>query len=251
MPTLQDVFRYDQTQAAPGDMSTMFGYYSQTPDAIIQGLIDQGVISQIVQEYSNEGGAGTMATNQVDWSRLPERGVPGLLPEGQWWVPALSQDNLINKDMVYNDPNYGMLSSSSNQKVNQRDLYDLIGPIFAAALTMGAGSLAGGLGAATAVAGDAYLPGALYGAAGAGATSTPWYLSTGLNVAKQLGEEKPQKPTPAPTYPGTSIPFDFMPNMYGNASGTPPTAPTGNAPVATGLVPNAYENSYGLNQVVT
>lgn len=253
MPTLQDVFRYDQTLAnKPGDMSTSFGYYSQNPDAVIQDLIDQGIISQIVQEYSNESGAGTIATNQVDWSRLPERGKPGLLPQGQWWVPALSQDNLINPGMIYNDPNYGMLTSSSNLKANQRNWMDWLGPAFAAALTMGAGSLAGGLGAMTAVAGDAFLPGALYGA---GAASTPWYLSTGLNVAKQLGADKPEapKPQPVPTHPGTSIPFDYMPNMFGNASGTPTAAPTGNAPVATGIVPNAYENSnnYGFNQVVT
>lgn len=263
---LQNIFGYGGVQVDPGTLLTGV-------DPKMQELIDQGIISQTSRDYMNEGGEGNLTMNNVDWSRLPAMGPSSAAGFGLHWVTAANPDQLVDRSKIYNDPNYGPLTYSQNLKADHGDWQDYIGPAIMALVTMGAGALpAFGAGAATsaaaagvgALAGDAFMPGALSGFYGA--ASTPWYVSAGLDAAKAIGgaggsstggssaAQQKAAPTLVPTYPGTTLPMTFNPTNFGNSSGTPPVVPTGSAPVATNLVPDAYgasNASVGYNQVYT
>ncbi len=166
---------------------------------LMQSLIDNGTIGQTQQTYSNESGSGTLAQNNVDFTKgtLPTMGPAGVtLPSGQHWISAEGA-NLINPSMVYDDPNYGKITTSVNDKINQTNGYDMIGPIFAALLTAGAGwaaapAIAGAeLGAGAGAAGAGWGAGvggtALSGAAGSALGTAGQALMQLPNAARSLG----------------------------------------------------------------
>jgi hypothetical protein len=183
-------------------------------------------------------------------------------------MPAGTPDTLIDPSMVYEDPNYGLLTPTFNQKVNRSNWLDLLGPLVMGAITFGAGALAGGAGAV--------------GAAAAGtASSAPWYMSSGLSIARQLGSGKPSalgigtslipglsefgipkdilsgvslagnalKATQSSSAP-TPRPF-YNPSLFGDMGSVAntPAVSDGSQRVATAVAPDAYGNSY--NQVIT
>lgn len=238
----------------------------------VQALIDKGTISRSDRSGINESGEFRIIQDTVDWSdpTLPKVGPPGANTKFNW-VPLDAGDTerkgLLDPTLVYNDPNYGQLTPAYNLKVDRSDWMDLIGPLAMAAITFGAGALAGG----AAVAGSA--------AAGT-ASSVPWYINSGLSVARQVGSGNPSAlgigsallpglsefGIPKEVLSGASLatsafksnnassptprPF-YDPSLFGDmgSMANSPAVSDGSQRVATAVAPDAYGNSY--NQVIS
>lgn len=218
-------------QTSDGDL------YGQLSPEQLQAVIDAGLVVPQTHSYSNESGAGTTTSYNVDWSKMPAIGPPGLGNKQGNWMPA-DPSRLINPKLVYNDPNYGLITPTYNDKANQDTGWGkYVGPA-----VMGVAALAG----------------------------APWYLTAGLQAAKTIGaamdlphwtdifsggakaasQPAPAAPTPAAAaLPPGGLPSTYNPGMYGNM-GSMAAPPSGAAPVMSALVPNAYDNS-SPNSVVS
>lgn len=252
----------------------------------VQALINSGAINRMDRTWQNETGEGRYIYDSVNWGdpSLPKMG-PGTTNIN--WTPIGSpeeaQNGLINPSMVYHDPNYGWLTPSSNHKVNQKNWYDLIGPLAMSAITLGAGAIAAGAAGAGTLAGGlgAGAAGEVMGgsAIAGGLTSTPWYIPAGMSVAKQVGGGDPSLlGVGTSLLPGLSefgIPSSLLagagaasglasslgsrnysppqsaynPALFGDMGSVAAVNDGSSQRVATALAPNAYSNSY--NQVTT
>ena len=203
----------------------LYGSTGLSPEEL-QKAIDAGLVTPRTWNYSNESGSGTATQYDVDWSKMPAIGPPGVGNKYGNWMPTWD-GRMIDPKLTYNDPNYGLLTPSFNDKANKKDAYDLLGPAFAALLTMGVGA--------------------------------PWYLGAGLNAVKGIGSgvfshwtdvfngkgdaaATNSQPKSTSTPPPGGLPSDYTPNLYGNM-GSLAAPPDGSQPVMSSLVPNAYDNS--------
>jgi hypothetical protein len=151
---LQDIWQYAFTtpdvvgktgggggeSGGSGDVQTQYAPLASDNPAI-QKLIDQGIISRVDQKYSNESGSGEFVQNQVKWdpSVLPQMGPPGVGNKFGNWMPA-DPNRMTNSSLVYNDPNYGPITPTFNDKANTDTGWEkYIGPVI-----MGVGGLAAG-----------------------------------------------------------------------------------------------------------
>lgn len=256
---LHDVFNYNEQQATGGSRTAdleggggntdIYGL-PPTNSPEIQRLIDSGAISQTNQNYSNEGGSGTLSTSHVDWSQLPTRGPPGSPYD---WAPFHDTGPLYNPYAIYKDPNYGALTPRVNIRPDHYSSWEnYIGPVFAAALTLGASAVAG-----PAFAGVAGLTRAIPAAAGAAgsylstdepnAQAVAWHTQMG-NLASKVTTAKPVAGADEASQE-QQLPADgYTPENFGNM-GSLPAMSDGSQQVATSVAPNAYDNSY--NNVVS
>ncbi len=250
--------------------------YSNSPQ--VQALIDRGSIKREDRLWQNESGEGRYIFDSVDWTdpSLPVMGAPGTQGKFNWVPTANDTSGLVDPALIYNDPNYGQLTPSFNLKVDRKDWMDLLGPLAVGAITLGAGAIASG----------AIGAGIGAGAAAAGElTSVPWYISSGLSAAKQIGSGHPSlaglgmaalpglsdfgipsellsgaslasgiygatQKSAAPATAITPKPF-YDPTAFGDmgSMASPSAVSDGSQRVATAVAPDAYGNSY--NSVTT
>lgn len=203
----RDIFKYIGGTGATPDFKTTSGKgVVEGPSDFIQSLIDKGVITQSTRHYTNESGEGDISSYNVDTSKLPALKPPTTnLPGGMWWIPAYDKADLINPNLTYTDPNYGLMTTSSNLKSNKGDWQDFIGPVVMSLVTLGAGSLP-----AFGQAGAAALSSSI--AAGTATTSLPWWsplVNTGIKTAGSLLLGKDTYPIPSGTPSSVALPGDI------------------------------------------
>lgn len=262
-----DIWNFADVTRAPTDP-----FASASP--AIQALIDKGVITRTDRTFQNESGEGRYTYDTVNWGdpSLPRMGPSN---SGSFnWIPVAGR-KLIDSNMVYNDPNYGPLTPVFNEK-NERSWLDLIGPLAMGAITLGAGAIASG-----AMLGGASLGGGLAtaGATTGALTSVPWYVSSGLSVARQVGSGNvnpvgigtallpgaSEFGIPNELITGTKLALgasqamqsrnstppasDYNPSLFGDLNSMAQVNNNDSQRVATSIAPDAYNNSY--NQVVT
>lgn len=264
--------------AAP--LANLFNYaYMNAPptseDPAIQGLIDAGILTRQelspARTISGENGIENVAAQNfynLDTKRVPttKYGDVSLVRPSDF-----GDFKLKNPNLKYDDPNYGSITPTTNtiDPSKQRDIYDLIGPIYAALITAGAGApwfMTAGLGAAKAIGSGTYDALSLAGSAipGLSDLGVPNELVQALQAAKtgygaynaaqslgQQGQAQPQVPTQSVPGPASipdvpAIPDGFYPELFGDLGSM--VAPSdGSAMVASSVAPNAYNNSYGAN----
>ncbi len=200
-----------------------------------QHLIDGGLLSKQQREYSNEGGMGSLTDYTVNWDKMPRMGPADWNPGYGNFMPA-NPGSLANSSLVYNDPNYGAITPTYNDKTNWKNGYDWIGPAYAALLTAGVGMLA-----SPAAAGAAGLTRAI-----------PNITSAAVHWSEALGGGAAAAPAATTAAKAAEVPGGvsdvYNPGLYGNM-GSMAAPPDGSAPVATGIAPDAYANS-NYNQVI-
>lgn len=258
MPAPLQTVLSDYFMRAPTDATL------NTTDPNIQALMNSGAISASNADWSNfwqMGHPGETNPYFVDPTKLPSTpygditSIRAVDSSGQ--VPGGFK--MINPSMVYNDPNYGMITSGKNtiDPSSQRNWYDMIGPLAMSAVLMGAGSLPAFGGATLATAGET-------------ATSLPWYSKLGMSLAKmatsgikpistdlgipaamQQGATGTQATTQSATQAQPLPPLvtgGYDATLYGDMNAVAPATSDGSQYVSTAVAPDAYNNSY--NQVI-
>lgn len=118
-----------------------------TPDATIQGLMNQGAISSTNQQWNDfwqMGHPGEANPYFVDPTQLPQTqygDITMVRPIDQPSGQAVGGFKLRNPGLQYNDPFYGQITPTGNtiDPSKQRDFYDMIGPLAMSAILGGAG----------------------------------------------------------------------------------------------------------------
>lgn len=270
----------------PAPLGGIFNYlgmgtYDSGPptssDPAIQALINSGAITteQAQQAQSGINESGTFNTPasysyNVDWSKLPTTqygNVSLVRPVGQMGF------KLRNPNLQYNDPNYGLITPTTNtiDPSSQRNFYDMIGPLAMTLVLGGAGlAAAGGVGAGAAPLAGGLGPGAageVMGGVPIGsgmATSMPWYAKLGMQLAQMGTRGTPATAvstdmgipssmtqpaaTTAAQQPSPLATGGYDPTAFGDMNLVAPAPSDGSQYVATASAPDAYNNSY--NQVI-
>lgn len=181
------------------------------------------------------------APSWVDWTQLPKMGPAGYqTPNNAMWQAVGGRSGIAPTpgQPTYNDPNYGTLQLVQQRAPNDTSMNILRGLAIAAFAYPTAGAL-----------GNYFGLGKLgTGALNAGIKSAPtlaqvhWSEILGGSPTQAAAKTVQAQPTPG-------LPAEYNPALYGNM-GSLAAVPDGSAPVMSGLVPNAYDNSTP-NRVVT
>jgi len=199
------------SEFAAGDEAEMYAALARA-----QQFDPNASLSQQVRTSGGEGGGidQTYYTLNYDQSKVPAPVHAGLAPVGAYG----SNESVYNENLLYDDPNYGVMTDPRNLKGNRAfDWLGVVGPLAVSAFGFGVPALAAGLSG-----------GALGGAAGS-AGAMPWYGQAGLATAKQVGSGQfDPYATTAAFAPGIAdlgpAPVDNW-DLLGNQSayGLPPT----------------------------
>jgi hypothetical protein len=132
--------------------------------------------ASLMPQMGTTGEGGSIDQQQFvlnyDQSKVPQPVHPNLAPVGNYG----SNESVWNENMLYNDPNYGVMTDPRNLRGSGGwDWLGTVGPLAVSAFGFGIPALAAGMSA-----------GALGGAFGS-AAGMPWYGSAGLETAKELG----------------------------------------------------------------
>jgi hypothetical protein len=156
------------TQFTPGNEAAMY--------AALASAKQFDPNATLTPQMGTTGEGGSIDQQQYvlnyDPSKVPQPVHPNLAPVGRYG----SNESVWDENMLYNDPNYGPMTYPQNMRGSGGwDWLGTVGPLAVSAFGFGIPALAAGMSA-----------GALGGAAGS-AAGMPWWGSTGLNAAQQLG----------------------------------------------------------------
>lgn len=113
-----------------------------SPNSNVQALIDSGAISNTNQKWNDfwaVGHPGETPVTFVDPDALPKTRFGGSIVDAR--QPGAGGFKTLNPSLVVDDPNYGLISPLFNEldPSKQSNIYDMIGPAFAAVLGMAVG----------------------------------------------------------------------------------------------------------------
>lgn len=252
-PALGQIWQYYMRASTP----------EAPPDAAIQGLMDKGVISNTNTDWNNFWGLGhpgEPVPYYVDPKGLPTTKYGDITSIRQVGGPF----DLRDKSIQYNDPNYGQITPSQNtiDPSSQKNWMDYIGPLAVGLVTAGAGGLPwfanAGLSAAKMLGSGSFNPLALATSAlpGLSEFGIPKEVLSGISLANSAkglySALTPQASNVMKTQaaPQQQQPTDmgYYPTEYGNM-GSVANIPDGSQHVASGVAPNAYDNSYNTQVI--